>query len=546
MTESAPAPAAQPALTCEEKKAVGSLSAREHFRIRFFYGDKMVDSLLKLPLTMEAVPVDEGTQCLHLELWLKEQFLIPQDQSVFAVVPVLEAYSPPMPLMLLNTIAFRILQELPTPDAPLPILDYALVVRPLSNLNTPIPPATDEASPFHAIDGAALGSKDVSSLARQRAQVEFVTKMKTFGFARVLVTREQAQIPLDAWEQVRTWLAAQLALPRADRWGERVDNTESLEPAALDGGPEQSSQDDEDKVASKPPSSMLASLACFWRSPAPTKATTSPLKPLMASKGRYVGFSCDPNREYLQLRHPLRSAGTVWPRPYFHEKNQTEFASNMLTLLKFLDGIGRDCMEAICAVLNVDRSFVFDDLLDDVSPPPATEAEVTATNESCRYGASVLRVYNYRNKKEAVDQSPSARMDLHMSCGSHADLGLVTVSPCATLPGLQMWNLDRMLWTDVESDASTLHFSVFAGETLGYITNGLIQAPLHRVPATVVEDEATRRMSMPYFLRARPQACLNPTRPKDVPPLTVRDLMEERIFKTRPWRREASATTPDY
>ncbi|RHY26683.1 hypothetical protein DYB32_007371 [Aphanomyces invadans] len=449
MTESAPAPAAQPALTCEEKKAVGSLSAREHFRIRFFYGDKMVDSLLKLPLTMEAVPVDEGTQCLHLELWLKEQFLIPQDQSVFAVVPVLEAYSPPMPLMLLNTIAFRILQELPTPDAPLPILDYALVVRPLSNLNTPIPPATDEASPFHAIDG----------LQPQR-----------YGTAAV---------------------------------GE-------ITPCHVQ------------------------------------KATTSPLKPLMASKGRYVGFSCDPNREYLQLRHPLRSAGTVWPRPYFHEKNQAEFASNMLTLLNLLDGIGRDCMEAICAVLNVDRSFVFDDLLDDVSPPPATEAEVTATDESCRYGASVLRVYNYRNKKEAVDQSPSARMDLHMSCGSHADLGLVTVSPCATLPGLQMWNLDRMLWTDVESDASTLHFSVFAGETLGYITNGLIQAPLHRVPATVVEDEATRRMSMPYFLRARPQACLNPTRPKDVPPLTVRDLMEERIFKTRPWRREASATTPDY
>ncbi|RLO13361.1 hypothetical protein DYB28_007253, partial [Aphanomyces astaci] len=85
-------------LTSEEKKAVVSLSSREHFRIRFFHGEKIVDSLLKLPLTMEPVPVAEGTQCLHLELWLKDQFGIASDHSVFAVVPVLEAYSPAMPL----------------------------------------------------------------------------------------------------------------------------------------------------------------------------------------------------------------------------------------------------------------------------------------------------------------------------------------------------------------------------------------------------------------------------------------------------------------
>ncbi|ETV72693.1 hypothetical protein, variant 1 [Aphanomyces astaci] len=530
MTESrVPDDAEVPApLTSEEKKAVVSLSSREHFRIRFFHGEKIVDSLLKLPLTMEPVPVAEGTQCLHLELWLKDQFGIASDHSVFAVVPVLEAYSPAMPLILLNTIVFRLLQELPSPDAPLPILDYALVVRPLSNLNTPIPPATDETSPFFAIDGTALGGTD--PLARQHAQVQFVSKMKTFGFARIQVTREQAQIPLDAWEQVRTWLAAQLALPRADRWGERVDTTEPLDSATSSDATLASTPLDDDHEPSQP--SLLSSLN-------PT------LPPLLASKGRYVGFSCDPNREYLQLRHPLRSAGTIWPRPYFHETNQAEFATNLLKLLNVLDTVGRDCMEAVCAVLNIDRSFVFNELLDDVSAPPTSAADVTATDPSCRYGASVLRVYNYRNKKADVHTADNRRMDLHMSCGSHADLGLVTVSPCATVPGLQMWNLDRMLWTDVESDASPLHFSVFAGETLGYLTNGLIQAPLHRVPATVVADEASRRMSMPYFLRARPEACLNPTRSADVAPLTVRDLMEERIFKSRPWRRESCAT-PDY
>jgi isopenicillin N synthase-like dioxygenase len=275
----------------------------------------------------------------------------------------------------------------------------------------------------------------------------------------------------------------------------------------------------------------------------------------IVSKGRYVGFSADPNREYLQMRRPLAQSGTVWPRPYFVERGEEAFADEMLTVFNVLDQLARACMEAVCEVLDIDRKWMFTELLDDTTPPPAPPSSSSChldkkcdsmntrendRHQTNRYGASVLRVYNYRNKKEKP-----LRLDINMSCGSHADLGLVTVSPCATVPGLQMWNLDRMLWADVESDASTLHFSVFAGETLGYITNGLITAPLHRVPATVVPDEASRRMSMPYFLRARPQACLNPKRQSGTPPLFCRDFMEDMVFKTRPWRRETCAT-PDY
>ncbi|KAF0694001.1 Aste57867_15082 [Aphanomyces stellatus] len=535
VTETSAAPSE---LSCDEKKAMGTLSSREPLRIRFFYLEKMVDALLKMPLTMEPVESDKGTQCIHLELWLKDQFGIPQDESVFAIVPVLEPYSPALPLILLNTIVHRLVQELGL-DAPLPVLDYALVVRPMSSLRVPIPPSTDESSPFYAVDGIALASKE-ASFECQAARVHFVTKMKTYGFARIAVSRERAQIPQDAWEKVRTWLAQQLALPRLERWGERVDESEPV-------------SNEEDIVETNDPTDedddttprSLSSLVCFWRPPA-TPSSTKPLaKKLTVSKGRYVGFSCDKNREYLQLRQPLRSAGTVWPRPYFAAtQDGAAFATDMLALLHVLDDVGRDCMEAICDVLAIDRKWIFDELLDDTAPPPATPDDVTTTHDRCRYGASVLRVYNYRNKKGALLDTP-ARIDINMSCGSHADLGLVTVSPTATVPGLQMWNLERMLWTDVENDAGELHFSVFAGETLGYITNGLIQAPLHRVPATVVDDEAQRRMSMPYFLRARPEACLNPTRPKDAPPLTVRDFMEEVVFKTRPWRRDTCAT-PDY
>jgi isopenicillin N synthase-like dioxygenase len=110
-----------------------------------------------------------------------------------------------------------------------------------------------------------------------------------------------------------------------------------------------------------------------------------------------------------------------------------------------------------------------------------------------------------------------------------------------------MWNLERMIWVDVEEDADLLHFSVFAGETLGFITNGLIKAPLHRVPGIVVQTEDDRRMSMPYFLRVRPQAVLNPTAPTEAQ-LTCRDFMEDIVLKTRPWRRrdKKNPIPPDY
>ncbi|OQS05461.1 hypothetical protein THRCLA_02412 [Thraustotheca clavata] len=513
---SAPAPKREgstvEAVETAEKNAMKLLEDAPALRIRFFHESKMVDSLLKMPLSMEPIDPAKGTQCVHLELWLKSQFQIPDGSSVFAIVPAVETYSPPLPLILLNTVAYRLLEECGGNDVP--ILDYALVVRPLTQFSQPIPLVTDKSSPFHCVNGHDLALRD-GSVAQKNAQLEFVDKMRNFGFARIEVTPEQAGIPIEAFRAVRAWLRGQLALPHDARWRERVDVTEFT--------PE------EEKACSS-----FQSLMCWSR---------SSRNESLVSKGRYVGFSVDPTREYLQMRRPLNKSGTVWPRPYFVDAKQEEFANQMLELLNLLNNIGRDCMEAVCSILNMDKNWMFNELLDETTPPPSDQSQVTKTDLTCRYGASVLRIYNYKNKK--CEFTDPKRLDINMSCGSHADLGLVTVSPCATVPGLQMWNLERMLWTDVENDAQPIHFSVFAGETLAYITNGLIPAPLHRVPATVVEDELERRMSMPYFLRAQPQAILNPNRPSGVAPLTCRDFMEDVVFKKRPWRRESSAT-PDY
>ncbi|EGZ05663.1 hypothetical protein PHYSODRAFT_341876 [Phytophthora sojae] len=97
------------------------------------------------------------------------------------------------------------------------------------------------------------------------------------------------------------------------------------------------------------------------------------------------------------------------------------------------------CMKAVCELLNIDENWLFEELLDDRMR--ASKTYEGPRDTSYQYGASVLRIYNYRNK--AANGKGPAEVDPNdNSCGVHADLGLVTVSPLATVPGLQMWNLE--------------------------------------------------------------------------------------------------------
>ncbi|OWZ16636.1 hypothetical protein PHMEG_0009550 [Phytophthora megakarya] len=365
-------------------------------------------------------------------------------------------------------------------------------------------------SPFFAVNSAALAESN-NLIARTLARRRFVQNLQNFGFARLQVTPEQANIPKVAFERVRKWLADQLELPKEKRWVDFVDASKKKEGEEVNDNPTDS--------------------LCYSHP--------------VVSRGRRVGFSSDRNRDYMQLRLPIAASGTPWPPAYFQENEENkEFAHEMLILLELLDDISRGCMQAVCEVFNIDEQWLLGELLDDRTRP--AEFFNGPRDESYQYGASVIRIYNYRNKagngKEPAEVDPNDH-----SCGVHADLGLVTVSPLATVPGLQMWNLERMSWIDVEESATSLHFSVFAGETLGFLTHGVISAPLHRVPPVCVEDEAERRMSMPYFLRAKPNVCLNPKAPA-AEQITCRDFMEDIVFKKRPWRRENSKNPapPDY
>ncbi|GMF14942.1 unnamed protein product [Phytophthora lilii] len=492
---------------------LGVLAGRHPLVCTFYYEAQVFTQQIQLPLLYERPPPGSpGTALVDLEMELREKLQLPFGSSVFAVVPADELYSPPYPLVMINIVAARLYSHME--EARVPVLHFALVVRNMALLKQPLPMGNAYESPFFAVNAATL-AEPANSIARTLARRRFVQNLQSYGFARLEVTPEQAKIPQVAFEKVRKWLVSQLELPKEKRW---IDYVDVSNPKQMKKGNEDTEDNSSDSLYTSHP---------------------------VVSRGRRVGFSSDRNREYLQLRLPIAASGTPWPPEYFQVSPEDKaFANEMLTLLELLDDMSRDCMKAVCEVLNIDERWLFEELLDDRASP--TETFEGPRDTSYQYGASVLRIYNYRNK--AVNGQGAAEVDPNdHSCGVHADLGLVTVSPLATVPGLQMWNLERMLWADVEESASSLHFSVFAGETLGLLTHGVISAPLHRVPPICVEAEAERRMSMPYFLRVKPDACINP-KASIANQITGRDFMEDVVFKKRPWRRENSnnPAPPDY
>ncbi|KAE9358946.1 hypothetical protein PF008_g2464 [Phytophthora fragariae] len=445
----------------------------------------MFTQQIQLPLLYgRPAPGSKGTALTDLEMELRHKLQLPPGSSVFAVVPADELYSPPYPFAMINLVASR------SKETNVPVLHFVLIVRSMALLKQHLPTGDAYESPFFAVNAKTLADS-TNSIARSLARWRFVHNMQVHGFARLEVTPDQAQIPQVAFERVRKWLVRQLALPKEKRWSDYVDVSQ----------PREGGEDVEDNSSDS-----------LYRS-----------HPVV-SRGRRVGFSSDRNREYLQLRIPVAASGTPWPPVYFQDGEENEeFANELLILLELLDDMARSCMKAVCEVLNIDERWLFQELLDDRTR--ALKTFEGPRDKSYQYGASVLRIYNYRNKAA--------------NCRGASEERWLTVSPLATVPGLQMWNLEPMIWTDVEESATPLQFSVFAGETLGLLTHGVISAPLHRVPPICVEAEAERRMSMPYFLRAKPEACLNPKAPV-AEQITCRDFMEDIVFKKRPWRQENS------
>ena len=93
----------------------------------------------------------------------------------------------------------------------------------------------------------------------------------------------------------------------------------------------------------------------------------------------------------------------------------------------------------------------------------------------------------------------------------------------------------------MEEDLKVNEIIVFAGETLGLLTNGIVRAPLHYVAPLAEMSSCNYRCSMPFFLRARPEAMLTET-------MDTKMFMEKILPMERLWKRNSkkNAACSDY
>eukprot|EP00927_Polykrikos_kofoidii_P042206 TRINITY_DN36065_c0_g1_i1.p1 TRINITY_DN36065_c0_g1~~TRINITY_DN36065_c0_g1_i1.p1 ORF type:complete len:627 (+),score=98.49 TRINITY_DN36065_c0_g1_i1:45-1925(+) len=225
---------------------------------------------------------------------------------------------------------------------------------------------------------------------------------------------------------------------------------------------------------------------------------------------RFVGYGFDEGREWMQLRQGVEDGKRfAWPDDGMPEGRAVRAA--MINAFAKTDAVARVLWAAVCESLCLSKSA--SNCLDD----PAE-----------KFGASVMRVFIYKDMpSEARDQGSS-------SCGPHADMGLLTVSPPSTQPSLELLHPRTGVTVTPEDGLRPHEWLVFPGESLAFLSNGAIAAPLHRVPWIERLSGQLRRCSAPFFLRAAPNAELVPLGGGE--PMTCRNLMERHVNNLRPWR----------
>lgn len=410
----------------QRSEILTQLGQKEPFHVVFYANDQIIQCCIQLPLYQDVKTTTNGTHVDGLRQWLDERLHNPFE--ILGIVPMTELYSPILPLLWINTLAYQAENR----------LELGLILRCFEN------PQRSVEIPFSLAD--------LHSERRTSMGIHLVQALQHDGFIRLTMSLSETKKIQQCYATIGEWLLKN----DRKRWVESID---------ID--------------------------------------TSSPCR------GRFVGFSQDTHRQWLQLRQPFKT--THWPP----DALTPDFAALCLDLFQFLDTTAFELLQLIAQVLGLTSALP--DWMD--SHYFTNDASSSSSSSDSRYGASVLRVYNY-NPKDQIETT----------CGVHADLGLLTIAPCATEPGLVMYQGE---WIKIEEETKPNELIVFPGETLGLITNGLIRASLHCV------SQSKPRMSMPFFLRARPESIL--TRNE-----SCKSFMDK-IFSNRVWKRKnLNNAVPDY
>lgn len=251
---------------------------------------------------------------------------------------------------------------------------------------------------------------------------------------------------------------------------------------------------------------------------------------------RFIGWTRDSSREWIQMRERKHNNGTTdvplgWPDIFPEEQRR-----DLTDAVHLVTSAAEDIFEEIGVLLGLgSRAY-----LRDLCMATCRQGSNGEGNEA-KVGSSVCRQFIYLDKPTPTTTTPcppptptppnpnctTVRANLipAAASGCHADMGIITLSPCSTIPALNLLHpaTHEMLYP--EENLGPNEWILFAGESLSFLSGGTIQAPLHSVPyidrttlrkkigdgpGTELSEMPPLRRSMPLFLRADPDMFLHP------------------------------------
>ncbi|XP_062514336.1 uncharacterized protein LOC134189953 [Corticium candelabrum] len=277
---------------------------------------------------------------------------------------------------------------------------------------------------------------------------------------------------------------------------------------------------------------MHIAMATFMKQSADEKAKfATKTDDLLYSPNQYHGYS---KMKGLKEQFMVRACGhgmpLLFPGSYptgveTDSVRSPHFGCASLKLYSLLDLLCRSVLEQVCDANHIPRKKG-EDILDPLSSNHDRLETTVADDSKCwtsyvlpgYISSSLLDMFHYYNKFDREDGSNEKYKNNHLS---HTDSGILTLVPCAAIPGLEGNESIRFVaiqsiseWISLEKiihDATSTEgaemFSregfatVFWGDSCVYLTGENAQPCLHRVARSDLE-----RYSYVFKMRTQPEA----------------------------------------